>query len=247
MKLPPLSPPYDQALRLAVDFIMQRFDPLGIIAAGTILRGCPSPTSDLDLYVLHGQPWRQRLQKFFNGVPTEIFVNPAAAIVGYLAEEQNDGRPLTAHMLATGFVVLDRHPDLERLRRRARELLDNPTKPGPEQLTSMRYMAALQYEDALDISTSDRASSNMILSEAVHAMLMYAFRAAGRHIPRQKDLLDDLNSLDPGLGAMARDFYSQTDFSSRLTLASRISAQALQVQGFFEWESKPDGIRDQPS
>src|SRR5690349_862702 len=73
---PSLPGKYDQALRDAVAFVLERFQPVGIVAAGTIVRGAPDPSSDLDLWVIHLQPVRQRLQKFFQGVPAEIFENP---------------------------------------------------------------------------------------------------------------------------------------------------------------------------
>src|SRR5262249_52666417 len=73
---PTLPDQYDRALREAVTFVMERFQPVGIIATGTIGRGTPDAASDLDVWVVHLEPVRQRLQKFFNGVPAEIFVNP---------------------------------------------------------------------------------------------------------------------------------------------------------------------------
>lgn len=80
---PDLSEPYSLALQQAVEFIAARFDPLGIIACGSILRGMPDPSSDLDMYVIHHRPLRQRIQKTFNSVPSEIFVNPPAEIERY--------------------------------------------------------------------------------------------------------------------------------------------------------------------
>ena len=85
---PGLPENYDQALREAVQFILKRFDVLGIVAAGTIIRGSPDATSDLDIYVIHPAPFRQRVQKFFNGIPTEIFVNPPAMVEKYFIEER---------------------------------------------------------------------------------------------------------------------------------------------------------------
>src|SRR5687768_5331681 len=94
----------DAALREAVSWVAGRYESLGIFACGSLLRGEGGPTSDLDLYVIHGQPWRQRVQRRFAGVPAEIFVNSPTSARGYLAEEARGGRPLTAHMLATGHV-----------------------------------------------------------------------------------------------------------------------------------------------
>lgn len=55
-------------------------------------RGKPDASSDIDLYVINRKPFRQRLQRFFDGVPAEIFVNPEFKIPRYFAQEQRDGR-----------------------------------------------------------------------------------------------------------------------------------------------------------
>ena len=73
---PDLPEKYASALRSAVGFIAENLEPIGIIASGTILRGNPDPASDLDIYVIHRAAKRQRIQKFFAGVPAEIFINP---------------------------------------------------------------------------------------------------------------------------------------------------------------------------
>src|SRR3954451_4968125 len=106
LHFPTLSAPYDQALRAAVSYVLERYAPLGIIASGSILRGNPGPSSDLDIYVIQAGNQRQRVQKRFAGVPTEIFVNNAAAVRHYFAEERQAGTPQTAHIRVTGSVVL---------------------------------------------------------------------------------------------------------------------------------------------
>jgi predicted nucleotidyltransferase len=50
-KWPELSEKYDLALRSAVEFILENYSPVGIVAAGTIIRGAPDKSSDLDIYV----------------------------------------------------------------------------------------------------------------------------------------------------------------------------------------------------
>ena len=50
---PDLQEPYDRALRQAVQFILTTItDVRGILVSGTIVRGNPSPSSDLDIYVI---------------------------------------------------------------------------------------------------------------------------------------------------------------------------------------------------
>src|SRR5690606_22200458 len=70
-----LSPTHREALESAVAYVADRYKPRAVVAAGTIIYGDPDQNSDLDPYVLHDQPYRQRVQRHFNGVPAEIFVN----------------------------------------------------------------------------------------------------------------------------------------------------------------------------
>jgi predicted nucleotidyltransferase len=239
---PDLPERYDHALREAVAYILGRYTPVGIIAAGSILRRNPDPSSDLDIYVLHLAPFRQRLQKFFNGVPAEIFVNPPAAVEEYFTNEQASARPITAHMLVNGFVILDRHPVVEQLRQRALALLATPPALSPAQHTWKRYMASNLLEDAIDVAPRDPQTAQIFLAQAVFAMLQYHFEAAGRFIPRTKELLTQLDALDPPLSALARQFYTSGDFTTRLHAAEQIADRTVQVRGFFEWETEPEQV-----
>jgi len=182
-KFPRLPERFDRALREAVSFVLDRFQPIGIIAAGTIVRGTPDAASDLDVWVIHLAPVRQRLQKFFNGVAAEVFVNPPWVIEKYFIQDQGEGRPISAHMMATGTIVLATDPVVEQLRQNAISLLSSPPTITPEKLTRVRYAAATKLEDALDVVERNPATASMLLSEAVRQMLHFAFLKAGQFNP----------------------------------------------------------------
>ena len=48
---PPLALPYAEALTDVVSFVFDEVDPIGVIATGTIVRGTPDASSDLDVFV----------------------------------------------------------------------------------------------------------------------------------------------------------------------------------------------------
>jgi hypothetical protein len=206
------------------------------------VRGNPDATSDLDMYVIHRAPFRQRLQKLFHGVPAEIFVNPPVSIESYIASEQANGGPSTAHMLATGFVVLDRDPAVEQLREKARLSLEQGPTYTPQTLLWARYMAATRYEDARDIAGRDPQMAQSLLSQAVTDMLFYRFQQANRYYPRTKDLLRALKDLDPEAARLARAFFSAATLKERLAWAGPLADRTIATRGFFEWEGEPQAV-----
>jgi GNAT superfamily N-acetyltransferase len=233
---PELAEPYAGALRQAARFILERFDVMGLLASGTILRGNPSLSSDLDIYVIVRRPQRQRLQRFFNGVACEIFSNPPAQIRKYFSDEQSEGTPITAHMLATGFPLLELDPTVSELRQQAAVLLASPPTIDPHALFYRRYGLATQLEDGRDVAGSDPLAAGLFLNRAVDGMLEYAFLTHGRHIPRTKDMATALQALDPRLAQLAQAYTVAVDASQRLAIAEALADVTIQAHGFFEWD-----------
>jgi len=234
---PELPPPYAEALRAAVDDVMAHYEPFAIIAAGSVLRGQGGPTSDIDLYVLHNAPFRQRLQRRYHGVPFEIFINPPQQVRRYFEEEHAGARPITAHILTTGVAVLDRDPTLTVLRQEAAQWLTKLPSPDADALRWRSYLIADALDNARDIVETDPACASLILHHAVSNLVDYAFLAQGWHLPRQKALLAALDNFDAQAGALARTFYATADAPERLTLATQLAQHLTGAASFFEWDS----------
>jgi hypothetical protein len=63
-RYPDLPAPYKDALHGVIPWIITTCAPTAIIVCGSVIRGEGDRGSDLDLQVIHDQPWRQRLQRF---------------------------------------------------------------------------------------------------------------------------------------------------------------------------------------
>jgi hypothetical protein len=233
---PPLPTRYEQALRECVAFLLGRFDVTAILACGTIVRGIPDASSDLDMYVLHNGDFMQRIQRFFNGVPTEMFVNPPAQVLRHMEREQGERRPVAAHMIVHGFPVLDMDDRLDALKARAMEYLKQEPDVPEHRLTMERYNAASLFEDAQDVCQKDPETAAMILAEAVGHMLAHSFSRAKVFHPRKKSLLDVLATIDAETARLAREFYATADLVTRFELAGLIADRTIETHGFFEWE-----------
>lgn len=237
MPLPILAEPYQSGLRLAVEHVLAHYTPLGLIVGGSIIRGNPGPTSDFDIYVIHDQAFRQRLQMRFQGTPAEIFINSPAAVRRYFEEEWKAGRPITAHILTTGVVVLNRNAVVDQLIREAQEWLTKPPALSDAELLWKRYLIVDGLDNARDLIDSDSANAAYFLHDAVQAMLNYHFLAANQNLPRYKEIVATLEKAQPILGGLVRSFYGARDARQQLALAEQIAHFMIGPTEFFEWES----------
>jgi predicted nucleotidyltransferase len=231
-------------LRAAVRFIFTEVDPVGIVATGTIVRGEGQPNSDLDIYVVHLAPFRRRVQHFFEGVPTEIFINPPSAVRAYFVDEDRDGRRLTAHMLATGVVLFRSDPVVDDLRTEAREWLARHVVISETERIHTRYAIATRLEDGLDIAGTDDVTATMVLTDAVIAMLEYACRVHDGQIPRRKDLIAVVGARAPKVARLAAAFCRAATVTERVEKALQLADQVIGARGFFPWDSGPEPISE---
>jgi hypothetical protein len=228
-----------------MEFIHEQFSPYGIVVTGTIVRGDPDPASDLDIVVVHKEPWRQRVQCVFDGVPVEMFVNPPAAIRRSYTQEAVAGRAVMAHMMTTGQIVRDVSGIMDALRREAQEsLAAGPQMPRQEVLLR-QYAVATAFEDAGDVIHRDPDLASAVLIEAVMNATRLAFLQAGQWQPRAKDLLLALENLDAVLGQQARAVLNASSVSDRLELARPVVQAVTGATGFFAWESDRQPVDDE--
>lgn len=234
--------PVATALQLAVDSILTSYAPVGIVAAGSILRGEGGPTSDIDLYVIHLDPFRQRLQRKYAGVPVEIFVNPPQQVRRYFSEEHRSARPITAHILSTGQVLIDRDPVVQILRDEAAMWLAMPPDPTPDALRWRRYLLVDLLDDVRDVIDVDPVQARLLLGQIVAELADYRMLAANRHLAKPKQRLAALAELDPWAAALARQTIVAGDAQTALDLANRMARHAAGETSFFEWDGSPETV-----
>lgn len=220
----------------------------GLLATGSLVRGEGHARSDIDLVALWRRSGRQRFQRFFNGVPVEVFVNSRAWLQHSMRVEATCGRPVMAHMLATGTVLQDDTGCLALLVEEAQRLLSSAPARSEDGDIADRYAAACAVEDALDLLTDQAGSESiqgdtrLVLYRAVDAMIQYAFSSRGQWLPRGKERLEALARADPESAMALR---AVLDARSNNTAAIELDAAARMLvgsTGFFEWES---GLQDE--
>lgn len=233
--------PYDRAATEIVDYVLSTYAPLGIVLAGSIVRGEAGPTSDFDVFVVHDQPWRLREQKRFANIPAEIFVNPAAQVRRYFESEHADGRPCTAHMFSTGEVVAAA-PILDELIREARAWLARPLEVTEASLTQRRYAAVDILDDARDTCGTDPATCAALLADAVQQIIAYAFWSHRKFQPRRKNAVIALREIDERAAALVRQWQQSSDIGESLLAVEALASHVLGRVTFFEWTSAREPV-----
>jgi len=238
--LPPIPERFLKALRNAVDLVFTLTNPDAVLVCGTIVNAgsggpAPDPNSDLDIQVVHDDGWRQRVQRRIDGIPCEVFINPADQVRRYFSEESASGRPRTAHMFAHGDVVFDPLGRGELLAEEARQVLVAGWRLTEHELTLRRYHAVTLLDDARDVAQRDPVTAELLLSQALNAIVEYAFAARGRFLPRPKERTAALAQLDRPSASMLNDCYQGWDLAARVRGAERFADRVLGVRGFFEW------------
>lgn len=237
LSIPELEPPFDRALVDALDYVFEIHDDVvSINLAGSVFRGEADPRSDLDLYVIIGGELRHRDHRIFAGVATEMFFNNEERSRGYFAQDRREGRARSVRLMAFGHIIYDPDGVFARLRTDALEVMERGPAVPEEALTFRRHGAVDQMDNALSVADRDPAMARILATEAVSQAIAVWFVERGGWIPRGKDRLQALRTVDPEAAIAVERFID----SGSVAEAEEAIAVLLGVGGFFEWDSIPE-------
>src|SRR5205823_75250 len=91
--------------------------------------------------------------------------------------------------------------------------------PSDREVLSSRYAIASRLEDACDVAGTDDVTAAMLFADVVTAMLEFICRSRTGRIPRRKELIATVATIDPESARLADDFFRATDPKSRLDRA----------------------------
>jgi len=240
---PKIDEPFAGALHEAVSYVIEHYNPIGIIGAGSVMRGEGDSTSDIDLYVIFEGSYRQLEHKFFNGVPCQLFCNPVQRMARYFVEERGrlDNGPTTAHMLANSIVILDQDARIEQIRTEAKAVLQLAPEPNQDMLQLMRYHAISSLENAYDVRETDPDMAMLEICNALPKMLHYYFLKRGQYVPRHKDTLGQIRRSDPDLARLIHRLFT-VDLASRYDILQEIADKTIEIHRFFEYAWRDEDV-----
>ena len=191
-----------EALVAARSLVVERFPgALAAFLAGSASRGTATALSDLDIVVvLGGRPAPYRETVRFASWPVELFVHDEASLRYWYDLEASNFRPVLAHMVATGVVLLDAGA-ATRLQEAATAQLDaGPAPLAKAELLLRRYLLTDTLDDLISAADADErdAVAGAVLTQAAELFLLNR----GHWLGRSKWLVRRLTGADP---RVARD------------------------------------------
>jgi len=197
-----MSERHERALQQVVDRLHTEFGDklLGLMLGGSYAYGEVMATSDVDLYVVIGEPWRQRRNLVIDGVDVELFIKPPHKFSAEIAEGE-----ATTDVFARGRVIHDRNGTVAGLQREARTLSEQ-LRPIPlgDDLEWLRYMVTDTLKDAYDLVAASDPDIDLALSNALHHTLDAYYKLGGRRMPKPKYVMRDLRDREPAFADLVR-------------------------------------------
>ncbi len=223
---------YQRALKQVVAQVKQEFGPelLGILLAGSAARGTPFRRSDLELYVLHRAPWRQRRTFFVEDVEVELFINPIHQI---RREFRDVEHPSTFAMFAQGQILHDPEGCLAGLVEEARRAWDRP-RPAltPVAVERTRYLLTDHLLDVKDQAERDEEAAGYLILFTLQAALDAHYRIQRRWGVKPKYLLADLREQAPELAVLVESLAAgEGTLEERVSLLCQLVERILAPVG----------------
>jgi predicted nucleotidyltransferase len=230
---------HKQALNEAITWIEENYTTIGIIACGSIVRGNPSISSDCDIYVIHEEKFRQRVQKHFNNVPCEIFINSIEQTKLSFSAEQNNNRPVTAHMIANGMIMKgDSNEDIKSIVKEAKDFEFKSRVLSANEETFIKYGISNLLEDANDVVESDPMTCQYILIKVIDKIIDFWFLKKQLPLSRIKERMSFINRHDPEFHEQINKAFLTQSIKEKLDTVNKIVENKIGEKGYFEWASE---------
>lgn len=195
---------------------------LGVLWCGSAARGEANAHSDLDFHVLVEGDERWRANYVVDGLPVEVFHNPARKVRAMFAAGQGD----TITMFAEGRVLLP-HPELDALVAEARAL--HAAGPAPRPLTGQeRFRLIEEVMDARALADAGDPLHVLVVCRAAELALEGLFGLRGWWRVKPQRWLPTLQERDPAAAHDLRTLLTTPDAGAR---QSALEALAVRVTG----------------
>lgn len=218
-------------------------DAVGGFVAGSITRGEGTPTSDIDLVVIHDDTFENPHRKslIVDDWPVEFLVQNPKSVRHFLDWDISRGTGTLAHMMAAGIPIPEPNEVLLEYKNIAQTIVDaGPSPLDKRELDDRRYMLTDALDDLAD--ATETAERNIILALLQTQSADFFLRANGQWSGTGKVLIKRFRAFAPDMfGEWATAFEMAFAGGSEISVIDTLDTILAPFGGrlWAGYESKP--------
>lgn len=233
---PDIEPIFLNALRIALNFIFDELNPIGIFLGGSHFKGQVHKNSDLDIIIIENNPKFRRIFRIFEGIPTDFHIESPASFPKHLDAENISPYPKLAYICANSFTIYSQSPLIEELKILSNKFINEKFPCSQDELNRLKYISVNFYTDAVDTVMSDPTESAMFSNLAVIEMIKYHYRVNNDYIPKFKNMINDIELRNSLLGKLLKAFYNNSDSQKKIEIIRKIANNTIGNLDYFEFD-----------
>jgi predicted nucleotidyltransferase len=208
----------NEVTTIFVNELKTRPDVLGIIMFGSWARGNNRPDSDVDLLVIQSEGYRRSVE-YKNKQAFEIIYTNAQSALEFWQSKKDD----CAGLWAVAKIVYDKDGTTQQIKVKAEEIITEGKKTIDEyQKGQFKFSAEDEIKAVEAIMFNDEATANLVLAYTVLGLTSLFFDLYQQWIPAPKQRLAKIKEIQPELGLLFENFYSDISLKEKIKVAKNI-------------------------
>jgi predicted nucleotidyltransferase len=220
-----------------------------VFLGGSLALGQSSPRSDLDLVVIKSENVEvmERYVRYVEGVQVQVIAGPPRQFDIWLETDRPSGTVI--RQLANGQLLLDRGGLGARYRSLAQDTVAAGLEPmSRPQIRSRRFLLTELLADVADCA-DDPPRARWLMDTGLAFVVETAFLWHQQWTPKGKRALAEIETLDPRLSTLCRDFLSATNPASEWSAFEQLVEHVLAPLGGElrePWTRPPEAVPPPP-
>lgn len=206
---------------------------LAIFVFGSTVRGNADQYSDIDFLVLLKKKYPYSRKSFLaEGVRADVLFETKRDMDKYLAEEKNNVRRISSHMLAHSRILFTRDGSEKKMQVLAKQNLKGKTKYTRSEILMHLYsiddfLSEVRRDEENDDRVAFDIDSHLLINNSIELLL----KLSGEYLRQPKEMKIVLEKIDPEFLSLLERFYEMRSLADKVKILIKLAEYAYEKAG----------------
>lgn len=206
---------------------------LAIFVFGSTVRGNADQYSDIDFLVLLKKKYPYSRKSFFvEGVRADVLFETKRDMNKYLAEEKNNVRRISSHMLAHSRILFTRDGSEKKMQVLAKQNLKGKTKYTRSEILMHLYsiddfLSEVRRDEENDDRVAFDIDSHLLINNSIELLL----KLSGEYLRQPKEMRIVLEKIDPEFLSLLERFYEMRSLADKVRILVKLTEYSYKKAG----------------